>query len=72
MSVRLDPDLDETARLLLMEDPSLALGNLAARIQAVRGGLPTAAEMGEIWGRYRGWDGRSRPTHDVETGERLR
>jgi hypothetical protein len=63
-------EIDETARLILMDRPAISLLNLA---RAVREYHPEtdALTIGNIWAKYRGFDGRTQPTHDVQTGERL-
>lgn len=63
-------DIDDTARLLLMERPDLDLIALHRALHAE--GCPvTPAIVSDLWTRYRGWDGRTLPTHSVETGRRI-
>lgn len=66
-------DLDDTTRLILMDQPGI---NAPMLRRALRDeGFDTSLEeFLEIWSKYRGTRGRGgrRPTHDVETGNRLR
>lgn len=67
--VPIDGDLDIAARLVLL-DPAV---DLIAFIGGV--GISyslSRAQTNEIWTRYRGWDSRTSPTHDIDTGKRLR
>ncbi len=63
------PDYDETARLLLMDEPDGLIAFHRAFV-AIHPGV-TATLTGGFWGKYRGWDGRTRPTHDYVTGKHL-
>lgn len=58
---------DDTVRLLLMDNPDMTLRELH---EACRAELPgwSHGDTEQAWSRYRGWDGRTSPTHDVETG----
>ena len=63
--------LDEAFRLILMDDPSATM--LTVRNALVAEGYEiNATAMAVLWGRYRGLDGRTSPTHDYVTGGRLR
>ncbi len=62
--------MDETARLLLMERPSMTPLDLYRALREYHPTI-TSGDNAAIWGKYRGWDGRTHPTHDVETGRRL-
>lgn len=66
---RLSTEIDETARLVLMDWPS----GPAAFARILREYHPEASTRTilTLWGRYRGNDGRSLPTHDYRTGERI-
>lgn len=64
----LDYEVDETARLILMEQPEIRMHPLSVRLGAELGRPVSVHEIGEVWRRYRGFDGRTLPTHDVETG----
>lgn len=66
----LDPDIDETARLILMDEPDVRLYGLGVRLREELGRSVTVTELGVIWRRYRGFDSRTQPTHEVTTGER--
>ena len=74
-------DVDETARLVLMELESTATPSrmslrparpdfmsFATMLRKVHPIL-TIVEVGNLWGKYMGWDGRSLPTHDYLTGQ---
>jgi hypothetical protein len=68
------PDLEETARLILMEDD--APTGLVAFRRRLQENTSDPDQVGiyetkTLWTRYRGFDGRVAPTHDVETGRRL-
>lgn len=65
-----EQELNETARLILMEEPSITFRSFGLKLRTEMGGVGLR-EMGEMWTRYRGWDGRTGPTHNVETGERI-
>jgi hypothetical protein len=65
-------DLDDTVRLLLMSEPRCTVRELAEKLKA--NGFPEgvpAIDLAALWTKYRGFDGRRPPTHDVATGERL-
>lgn len=65
-------DVDETARLILMEKPNITLINFAQKLKELHPDLVDRVSVGAaLWGKYRGFDGRSRPTHDFWTGERI-
>lgn len=59
-------ELDETARLVLMDEPSGPVDFA----RALRSVIPdtTVQEVAALWAKYRGLDGRSLPTHDYLTG----
>ena len=62
-----EDDLDETARLILMEDSDCSIKDFAERMRQVHGSSVGIAELGRLSSRYRGkW-----ATHDPATGERL-
>lgn len=62
-------EADDTIRLLLMDNPDMSLSELhAAAKQELPGWNLGDTEL--MWTKYRGWDGRTSPTHDVETGRR--
>lgn len=71
MSTRVPATIDESARLILMEDPAIDLRSLYRQLAEMHGEM-TSSMIGTIWERYRGYDGRRAPTHDVETGQPLR
>lgn len=63
-------DMDETARLILMDLPSRSMVAFAGRLREYH---PEASvlDLQAIWEKYMGMDGRRAPTHDLETGNRL-
>jgi hypothetical protein len=63
-------DIDDTARLLLMEQPDLDLIALHRALQS-EGCQVSPVIVSDLWTKYRGWDGRTLPTHSVETGRRI-
>lgn len=63
-----DDDLDDTARLILMEKPDCSMREFADMLR--REAFASLTEIGQLWRRYRGFDGRIMPTHDVQTGAR--
>lgn len=64
-------DMDETARLILMDGVS-GLIEFSMKMQEAHPGLPTAGTtILSLYKKYCGFDGRSFPTHSIETGERL-
>lgn len=63
-------DIDETARLVLMSDARVGYMAFAEAMRDEHPGIPLAP-IYDLWGKYRGWDGRTLPTHDIETGARL-
>lgn len=68
------PDMEETARLILMDDnPPKGLVEFRQRLKenTKHPDQVGVYETGELWTRYRGFDGRTPPTHNIETGERL-
>ena len=65
--------IDETARLVLMENPKINMIGLFEQLCSNHPDLDvTVGMVGDIWRRYRGMDGRTRPTHDIESGAPLR
>lgn len=66
-------DLDDTARLILMDQPDISAPFLRQALRT-EGFNTSLEEFLPLWTKYRGTRGRSgrRPTHDIETGERLR
>lgn len=65
-------DFDETARLILMEGVG-GLVEFSRKMQEVHPNLPLAGDtIVSLYSKYLGFDGRSLPTHNIETGERLR
>lgn len=62
-------DYDATARLLLMDKPRGLIEFHRAFLEV----HPEAAVRitSELWGKYRGYDGRTLPTHDYISGKRL-
>lgn len=71
MKVEISQDLDDAARLAFMDEPTITLLPLVRALRS-EGREVSALQAAEIWARYRGYDGRTFPTHDVETGRRLR
>lgn len=69
---RTDSEADETARLILMEDPEIGLFNFKREVDANLERETSLREITDIWAKYRGFDGRTRPTHDYVTGRPLR
>jgi hypothetical protein len=72
-----DPDLDDTARLLLMGGALEAgvggslFGSFAKAMRAEHPGVDLV-DLKIVYEKYCGWDGRAVPTHDVATGRPLR
>lgn len=64
-------DIEETARLVLMDLPVRSLG---AFLRELRDYHPNASvvTIQDLWDRYMGRAGYVLATHDLETGERLR
>lgn len=71
--VTIPSDLDDTARLILMDQPDISAPMLRRALRT-EGVDTTLEEITAIWRRYRGRSGRGghSATHDVETGERVR
>lgn len=68
----LKPDeaqIEETARLLMMDDEVSGIVSLSRALQQYHAGV-TPALVTDIWRKYKGLDGRSLPTHDLWTGRR--
>lgn len=64
----MDSDFDQTARLVLMDQTERSY---LAFVRAMKSeGYSNMGDLEQAWTRYCGWDGRTRPTHDIETGER--
>jgi len=64
-------EIEESARLILMDNPSGPMEfTKKLRNEFYQTQISLEACM-DLWGKYRGHDGRSKPTHDVETGEPL-
>lgn len=63
--------LEDTARLVLMDLSSRSGG---AFVRETRDYHPEASldDLQYIWEKYMGLDGRSQPTHDLQTGNRLK
>lgn len=66
-------ELDDTARLILMEmvdvgDRSLIRFHHRLGVEGVD--PLTVTLSGALWAKYMGYDGRSLPTHDLWTGRR--
>ena len=62
-------ELDETARIILLDEPS----GPKEFFDALRAEVPDVSipdGMG-LWSKYRGMDGRVWPTHDIATGRRI-
>lgn len=71
MSTRVPATIDESARLILMDDPTIDLRSLYRQLAEIHGEM-NSSMIGTIWTMYRGYDGRQAPTHDVATGKPLR
>jgi hypothetical protein len=66
------PDIEDTARLVLMEDPPPSGPvEFARRLRENASDSVDLHAISALWGRYRGYDGRTLPTHDIATGSRL-
>lgn len=65
-----DP-IDETARLILLENPDIAFGYFASAL--VQHHVVTVSQCREYYAKYKGWSGprKLESTHDVESGEPL-
>lgn len=62
-------DIDETARLILMDGVS-RMYELKRQLEEYYPGVTFGVEgISAIWAKYVGFDGRVMPTHSVETGE---
>lgn len=71
------PDMDETARLLLMDDdpPKGVIEfnrRLRDNISERDNDQAKIVDVHGLWKKYVGLDGRTLPTHSIETGQRLR
>lgn len=67
-------DMEETARLIFMdENPPTGLVEFRQRLRENTKDPEQVgiSETSELWARYMGFDGRSVPTHSLQTGERL-
>lgn len=68
-------DIDETARLVLMDlisEPMLPSGSkFGLFVERVRAEFPreTLLDLKVLYAKYMGFDGRTLPTHDLESGE---
>jgi len=70
------PDIDETARLILMDDNRpkgvVAFNRmLRENISKSDNDRTSIEDVQRLWAKYMGMDGRTRPTHSIETGKRL-
>lgn len=68
--VPIDSDLDIAFRLILTEQPEIGLSNVVLALREQGYPVPSP-KYNDLWTRYRGWDGRTDPTHDVNTGRRI-
>lgn len=64
-------DLDDTARLVLMEHPDASALEFGLRVRENAAGTVSATQAYVLWNRYVGSDPWTKPTHDIETGRRL-
>ncbi len=62
-------DIDETARLILMDEPGGSRDFLGAMRREIPG--VELVEILELWRKYRGLDSQP-PTHDIQTGRPIR
>jgi hypothetical protein len=62
--------LDDTARIILMESPSISFLKFSKLCREAEGKTPIE-DLSLVWRKYRGLDGRIAPTHDIETGKPL-
>jgi len=68
-----DTELNETARLIIMDNESISMGAFGATLRRNMSRTVTLREIGWMWGKYRGFfNGATPPTHDVETGKPIR
>jgi hypothetical protein len=63
-------DIDDTARLILMDRPDASLITFHNLLLAEGCPVQGAAISADLWAKYRGFDGQP-PTHDAETGSTL-
>jgi hypothetical protein len=64
-------DLDETARLVLLDTPDIDSITWRERVTAASDTEPTPAQLRVLWGRYVGNGDWYPPTHDIATGQEL-
>jgi hypothetical protein len=63
-------DLDDTARLILIDDPKIGLAGFIRLLRRNTTGDVDVHSVNAVWKRYRG-SHNQRPTHDVLTGQEL-
>jgi hypothetical protein len=67
--------MDETARLILMDEPEIRFTDFAISLREYHKDA-SVVDCKVIYRKYKGWGwdglGRTQPTHDIETGERLK
>lgn len=64
-----EEDLDDTARLVLMDTPGISFSKFVMAVRKTNAVDLMSAQT--LFTKYRGWDGRRFPTHSIETGKRL-
>lgn len=64
-------DLDETARLVLLDTPGIDSITWRERVTAATDPEPTPAQLNALWSRYVGNGDWYPPTHDIATGQEL-
>lgn len=66
----LDPDVDETARLILLDAPDIALAGFIRLLRRNTTDHIDVHQVNAAWKRYRGGH-NLQPTHDIATGQEL-
>ena len=66
----LDRDVDETARLILLDDPRIGLAGFIRLLRRNITGEIDVHQVNAAWKRYRGSHDKQ-PTHDIATGQEL-
>lgn len=69
MTISIPESVHETARIILLDRPSLM--EFSNRLREATDAFVTTAMIGKLWEMYVGFDGRQLPTHDIETGWRI-
>lgn len=63
--------MDETARLILMEDSSGGFEKFVKAMRVYHEGI-SLMDCKALYSKYMGWDNRIQASHSIDTGERIR